>query len=277
MRLPPIRMVTFLALAIGIWPSPIEAQPGFYRFSEGRHAGAIRPGLPEVPGGFTFCRLIYSSNRTEERGLGWSTDYPNADRNLTLRMGELTTATTSLWADGEPGIAALSARDPNLFRCPFLFSSDVGTAAFSAEEVETLREYFAKGGFLWVDDFWGERAWSQWSREIGRVLPDHAVVELPMDHPLFRIVYSVREIPQIPSIQFWRSTGGLTSERGAESAIPTLRAILDESGRILVVMTHNTDIADGWEREMDDDTFFLLFSPDAYALGVNILVWMLTH
>jgi len=84
-------------------------------------------------------------------------------------------------------------------------------------------------------------------------------------------------VPQIPSIQFWRRSGGATSERGAESAEPHLRAIRDEHGRILVLMSHNTDIADGWEREGEDDAFFFAFSGDAYALGINIAMWALTH
>jgi hypothetical protein len=69
----------------------------------------------------------------------------------------------------------------------------------------------------------------------------------------------------------------MTSERGAESAEPHLRAIRDEHGRILVLMSHNTDIADGWEREGEDEDFFFAFSGDAYALGINIAMWVLTH
>jgi hypothetical protein len=56
-----------------------------------------------------------------------------------------------------------------------------------------------------------------------------------------------------------------------------MRAIMDAEGRILVLMTHNTDIADGWEREADDPAFFALFSPPAYAIGINVLVWIMTH
>ena len=68
-----------------------------------------------------------------------------------------------------------------------------------------------------------------------------------------------------------------TSERGRESATPHLRAIFDEQGRALVVMTHNTDIADGWEREGEDDEFFYSFSPDAYALGINVALYSMSH
>ncbi len=72
-----------------------------------------------------------------------------------------------------------------------------------------------------------------------------------MTHPLFDVVYAVPEVPQIPNLGFWERSGGGTSEMGQWSEIPTLRAIVDATGRIMVVMTHNTDIADGWEREGD--------------------------
>lgn len=240
-------------------------------------SGPLRPGLPDQPGGFTFCRLVYQSVRSEQAGYGWSTDYPRGDLNLTLRLSELTTASISGWHDGEVGISAVRATDPELYRCPFLFASDVGTLGFSPAEVDALRSYFLKGGFLWVDDYWGTAAWNQFASEIGRVLPEYPIVDLPLDHALFSIVYTVERIPQIPHMQFWRSSGGQTSERGPDSAEPHLRAILDEHGRILVLMSHNTDIADGWEREADDAAFFALFSPAAYAVGINVLVWMMTH
>jgi hypothetical protein len=64
---------------------------------------------------------------------------------------------------------------------------------------------------------------------------------------------------------------------GPESAVPHLRAIRDRHGRIIVVMTHNTDVSNSWERETDDARYFYQFSIDGYALGVNVLVYALTH
>jgi hypothetical protein len=243
----------------------------------GWRSGPEREGLPETRGGFTFCRLLYTSVRAEPAGHGWNTDYPASDHNFMLRLSQLTTTHVSRWNDGEPGYAVVRATDPAMFECPFLFASDVGTAHFTEDEVVLLRQYLLKGGFLWVDDFWGESAWSFWESSIRRVLPFYEVTDLPPDHPLLASAYDVREVPQIPSIQFWRRSGGMTSERGAESAEPHLRAIRDEHGRILVLMSHNTDIADGWEREGEDEDFFFAFSGDAYALGINIAMWVLTH
>jgi hypothetical protein len=233
------------AITGSLFPGAAEAQ--FFRF--GTTNVNLGDGLPDQPGGFTFCRLAYYSVRSEPSGTGWDTDYPDAERNLSTRLAELTPVTPSRWSHGEPGFAVVSATDPELYRCPFLFTSDAGTMGLDDQEARALRDYLLKGGFFWVDDFWGNAAWNHWAREIGRVLPEYPIVDLPLDHPLFEIVYIVPKLPQIPSIRHWRNSGGGTSERGAESATPHIRAIMDENDRILVLMTHNTDIADGWERE----------------------------
>lgn len=255
--------------------SPGEAQ----RFRGGGGYSTVRvgSGLPDIPGGFTLCRLAYDSYRSDRSGSGWDTDFPNADRNLPTRLGELTPTPVSRWSDGQPGHAIVRPSDPDLFRCPFLYATDVGELGFSPDEADAMRTFFLKGGTFWADDFWGSRAWVDFQREMQRVLPEYAFEEIPQDHPLFRIVYDILRIPQIPSIQHWRQTGGGTSELGADSAIPSMRAIFDEDGRLLVIATHNTDISDGWEREAEDPRFFSLFSPDAYAIGINIAVWQMTH
>jgi hypothetical protein len=243
----------------------------------GWRATPLREGAPEPRGGFTFCRLYYDSVRREPLGQGWRTDYPMSDANFMLRLSQLTTSQVSRWEDGQLAHTVVRASDDALFECPFLFASDVGTAGFSNDEVVRLRQYLLKGGFLWADDFWGERALAHWVAELRRVLPMYDVVELSLDHPIFATVYAVTRVPQIPSIQFWRRSGGETSERGAESAVAMMYAVIDETGRILVLMSHNTDIADGWEREGEDEDFFYSFSGDAYAIGINVALWTLTH
>ena len=156
---------------------------------------------------------------------------------------------------------------------------DVGTIEFGDDEITALRAWFQKGGFLWVDDFWGSQAWAQWESEIGRVLPpaEYPIVDLPLDHPLFRSQFIVTEFPQIPSIQSWRRNQDLTSERGADSEVPAHKAILDRQGNVMLFMTHNTDISDAWEREGEDPRYFYQFSPKGYAVGINVMLYAMTH
>lgn len=233
--------------------------------------------MPEQRTGFTFCRLVYRPVRSEAGGSGWDTDYPLADQNLMIRLPELTSARVTTFDSGEPQHVLVRPTDSVLFQCPFLYGSDAGTLGLSDVDVALLREYLLKGGFLWVDDFWGTRAWNHWVSQIRRVLPEYEIMELPSDHQLFSTFYSVESVPQIPSIQHWRRSGGQTSERGLDSATPTIQAIFDESGNLLVLMSHNTDIADGWEREGEDYDFFHSFSPYGYAVGVNVAIWSMTH
>jgi hypothetical protein len=194
-----------------------------------------------------------------------------------IRLPQLTNTPITRWDDGEVGNAVVRATDPNLFQCPFLFASDIGSAGFDDDEIAQLRTYLQKGGFLWVDDFWGEEAWSHWVSQIQRVLPEYRIQDLNPTHPLFSSFYQLLQVPQIPSIQSWYDTGGRTQERGFEPGDPHMRAIIDDHGRILVLMTHNTDIADGWERETDNEDFFYAFTARAYGVGVNVGVWAMTH
>ena len=224
-----------------------------------------------------FCRLWYNTSRRMDSGLGWSTDYPAADNNFMTRLEELTPTYIERWKNGDPGIAAVRATDPDIFRCPFLFMTDPGSVNFTQAEVEGLRRYLLKGGFLWADDLWGNQAWSYFEREISRILPEYAIEEVTPEHPLFSALYVVEEVPQIPSYQSWSRTGGQTSEFGAETAVPHIRGIFDDAGRLLVLISFNTDIADGWEREGDVPFFFYTFSPPAYGLGINILIWAMSH
>ena len=235
------------------------------------------PGANSFDGYFNFCRGMYYSNRREQGGQGWWTDYPAADVNVSIRLSELTKTRVSRTGDNQPNHLVVRLTDDELFRCPFIEMEDVGTAQFSDEEVQRLRDYLLKGGFLWVDDFWGDYAWDNWVGEIQRILPEYNIVDLPLDHQLFSVFYQVPTIPQIPAISFWRRSGGGTSERASESATPHIRAIFDQKGRILVLMSHNTDIADGWEREAEDEDFFYAFTGKGYGVGINVVLWALSH
>jgi len=268
--------VTALLLAVAaVAPAAAQWGDGWYR----------RPPRWATPadlqrGAFTFCRLYYTSVRSEALGHGWNTDYPNSDINFMLRLSQLTRVHVNQDGNGDPNHVVVRATDDELFSCPFVFMSDVGTTGFDAAEADRLRDYLLAGGFLYVDDFWGNEAWEHWSREIGKVLPaaEYPIVDIPLDHELFRSLYNVGEVPQIPSIQHWYWSGGTTSERGWESETPHCRGIFDPDGRLMVVMTHNTDIADGWEREGEDEEFFARFSvPKAYPMGINIVLYALTH
>lgn len=233
----------------------------------------------DFDGSFMYCRGFYTAATREPGGQGWSTDYPGADNNFSVRLAELSRVQVKLNADRIPNYGVVSLTDPLLFRCPILFMEDVGTVEFSEAEVLALRSYFLKGGFLWVDDFWGSFAWDRWAQQIGRVLPsgEYPIIDVPLTHPIMHTLYDVREYLQVPSIQFWYGNSGTTSERGYDSAQVHYRGIEDRGGHLMVFMTHNTDVSDTWEREGENREYFDLFSPRGYAIGVNTVLYAMTH
>jgi len=257
----------------------VYARAQQWGFREGRFPPRFAPSvMPD--GAFTLCRVMYERARIEDMGVGWATDYPYAEINLLTRLSELTRTTISRDDRGQPNTWVVRLTDNALFNCPIVLVSDAGTVGFTPPEGARLREYLLKGGFLWADDFWGTAAWAHWEAQIGRVLSraEYPIVDVPPGDPIFRSQFQVAEMPQITNIQFWRSVGGRsTSERGSDSAEKHFRVIRDGRGRIMVVMTHNTDIADSWEREGEDPGFFRQFSPGGYAFGINVILHATTH
>ena len=258
-----------LAMAV-LAAAAAEAQRrGFY---------GIRVATAEsFDGRFNFCRVAFRSGFMGDGG-SWGVDYPQADINFSTRLAELTLTRISTTPSGAPNHVVLQLTDPLLFQCPFIMMTEVGSATLTEPEVIALRAYLQKGGFLWADDFWGSYAWDFWAGQLKRVLPpsEYPVIDLTPEHPLFRTQFEIRQMPQISSINFWRGTGG-TSERGQDSAVPHARAIVDARGNVMVLMTHNTDIGDSWEREAEDPEYFYNFSVPGYSLGINALLYALTH
>ena len=234
---------------------------------------------------FTFARVRYSSQNP--RGWGrsgggdWSTDAPDSDINFSFRLQQL----TSLRTDPDGRIVELT--DPVLFDFPWIYIVEPGMLDFSEEEVDALRKYLLNGGFLMVDDFWGDAQWQNFYDQIKRVFPEREPEELPMDHPIFSCVFNLGRMTknelQIPNIgDGMRSefNGGITWERrwGESARDVHIKAIFDDKRRMMAVICHNTDNGDGWEREGISRFYFHEFSEKkAYPLGINIVFYAMTH
>jgi Domain of unknown function (DUF4159) len=217
---------------------------------------------------FTFVRVRYSSYGGWGGGK-WAVDFPDSDLNFSYRLHELTAL------DVDPHGKILELTDPALFDYPFLYLIEPGDLVFHDEEVTALRRYLLNGGFLMVDDFWGEAEWANFYREIKRVFPDREPLELPLEHDIFHIVYDLKKKPQIPSIGAWRN--GQTTERW-DAPEAHYRGIFDDKGRMMAIICHNTDLGDGWEREGEDHGYFKEMSERwAYPLGINIVTYAMTH
>jgi hypothetical protein len=234
-------------------------------------------------GGFNFCRLMFTSDHREKQG--WSTDYPGADINFSIRLSELTKTTVTMrddLAEGlEPDAVVVRITDDALFKCPFVLMEDAGTVRFSDIEVKRLQDYLLKGGFVLASDYHGSWAQQQFDEEIARVLPRgrYPIVELtpPSNHQVWHTMFNVDRLPQMASISTWRRTGDIIERWNEDGSPPDARGIADEQGRLMVLMVHNTDLPDPWEREGEDKDYFFRFSPDAYAVGINIILYVMSH
>jgi hypothetical protein len=227
---------------------------------------------------FIFCRIRYSSYQGFNGMERWRIDYPESDIHFSWRISQLTTLKVPKDENGEYKHAVVRLTDKELFNYPFIYMLEVGYLIFDESEVENLRKYLDRGGFLMVDDFWGEREWQNWESQISRVFDpiEYPIVELELDHPIFNCVFEIKEKPQVPAPQHWLNWGRTYEREDAKEV--HYRGIYDKEGRLMVVMCHNTDLGDGWEREgINKEYFEELSVKKAYPMGINIVVYALTH
>lgn len=228
---------------------------------------------------FSFNRVEYLSFDDYGRfGEKWSIDHPDAEWNLAFRLTEM----TSMKVDPKGRIVRLTERD--LMGSPFIYIIEPGGMQLRESEVNALRTYLLNGGFLMVDDFWGDYQWNNFEREIKRVFPNRPIQDVPITHEIFNaaIQMKLQEAPQIPNVQQGVESQwtGVTWEprNGPGAEEPHYRAILDDRERIMVFICHNTDLGDGWEREGESEYYFREFSEKkAFPLGINILFYAMTH
>jgi len=170
-----------------------------------------------------------------------------------------------------------------LFDHPFIYIIEPGSLQFDDNEVTALRRYLLNGGFLLIDDFWGQDALDNMTYELKRVLPEnkHTPQELPVEHPIFNKPLPIGRKPQLPNYRTGEQsqyTGITWEDHGPNSREPHYLAIFDDKGRIMVLMCHNTDTGDGWEREGVYHYYFKEFSEKyAYPLAINILFYTMTN
>ena len=220
---------------------------------------------------FTFVRLKYEASG-DRRSVQWMTDYPDADINLSKRLQELTSLKVNL--NG----TVLSAEDLQLKDHPFCYLSGNGLWSLNDIQINALRSYLSAGGFLMIDDVWGEEEINHTKGNVANLFPDRQIVDLPLSHPLFHGAYEILEKPQVPSI-FIALQGkdrGITWERD-DAKDSQYMAVKNDAGRIMILLCLNTDLADGWERFDDDVWYGQEFSEKrAIPMGINAIFYALT-
>jgi hypothetical protein len=222
---------------------------------------------------WTFARVRYESwnmprtRFTAPEDEPWFIDAPAAEQNLSRRLRTVTSIQVN-----DPVV--ITIEDPNLWQYPWLYLVEPGTLRFKDAEVPILREFLLRGGTLTFDDFHGPVEWANMEREIKRVFPDREIVDLEPSHPIFRCFYQIDGYPQIPGLGSFLL--GRTWEKGGYVA--KLSAIEDDNGRAMVLINWNTDMGDGWEwSNAAEWPGYVKFTSQAYRMGINAVIYSLTH
>ena len=240
-----------------------------------------RPQLQQQESGasfgeYTFVRTIYDSpargyGRRSYYGYGggtWTTDYPEADNNFIVGLRE--------WAGTNLKIAprpeALEIMDDRIFDYPILYVVEPGFMELSDEQALRLREYSARGGFIFFDDFWGVYEWENIETQLHKVWPDYKPKDLPLNHPIFHSYLDVEEVVQVPNV--YNAMRGETSEKGG--IVPHYMGVEDKNGRVISFIAFNCDLGDAWEW-INDSRYPVKYGLPAYKVGINVVIYAMSH
>jgi hypothetical protein len=231
----------------------------------------------DAPAEFVIARLMFPSNGIgpgswsgadwRQGGTSWAVDYPRADR----RLAEILRRLTRIDVRSVEQPVNLDDGD-DVYHWPFLMAGLPGSWDLTDEQAAKLRDYLLRGGFLLCDSFFGTREWAGFIRGMNRVFPDRPIIDLPDDHPVFRVVYDITEKHQIANWQALRRGTGYR----ADGAIPHWRGIEDDRGRLMVLIAFNNDIGDSWQRA-DEPDYPAEDVNLGIRLGVNVAVYAMTH
>lgn len=260
--LPGTAAAGLLVLAVSAWLAPR---------ADGQDA--VQPDARFAGLQWTFARVRYESwavprtRFTVPEDEPWFIDAPASEQNLSRRLRTITSIQVN-----DPVV--VSIEDPELWSYPWLYLVEPGMLRLKESELPILREFLLRGGTLTLDDFHGPVEWAHMESEMRRVFPDRKIKDLPLSHPIFRCFYQVDSYPQIPGLgSFFQ---GRTWEKGGYQA--KLSAIEDDSGRAMVLINWNTDMGDGWEwSNAAEYPGYVKFTSQAYRMGINQVIYSLTH
>jgi len=208
---------------------------------------------------FVFTRIRYGASLGRFYGGGWEHDYPTAERNFAAILDYITNMRVRM-----DGSNILDLDDPRIFENPVIYMSEPGYWTTNDVEAKNLRAYLMKGGLLIFDDFEGDGHWRNMVAQMRRALPDHRFIRLDVTHPVFQSFFNIKhlEVPH-PTVNVPPSFWAMFDNN-------------DPSGRMLALANWNNDLGDYWEWSAEglygsDPT------NDAYRLGVNYIVYAMTH
>jgi hypothetical protein len=274
---------SLLALALGLLAvhAALYAQRAF-RVYDSFEFDADVDELPvdyDAPAEFVIARLMYPSTVRFGRfgggdwthgGTSWAVDYPRGDRTLARLLRRLTR------------INVRSVEQPvnlddgdDVYHWPFLMVGLAGYWDLTDAQVAKLRDYLLRGGFLFCDSFFGSDSWVGFEQGMRRIFPDRTLVDLTDDHPVFHSVYDLPNMTKTQIPNMYALAGRGVGYLG-DGAIPQWRGILDDNGRLMVLIAFNNDVADSWQWA-DSPRYPAESANLGIRIGVNVVMYAMTH
>jgi hypothetical protein len=215
---------------------------------------------------FAFGRLRYRSPRDSWSPYArWAIDCNKSDRQFLIGLRRLSRV------DAQSIEEIVDIESDEIFDQPWMFGVAIGDWVLTDAHALRLRKYFERGGFMMTDDFHNDREWEEFMIGVKKIFPNAEWIEIPNDHPIFHMNYNLESRVQIPGQNVVHGPG---YERGG--VVPHWRAILDSKGRIMIAACHNMDVGDAWEFA-DDPDYPERYSSEAYRLGINYVLYAMTH
>jgi hypothetical protein len=221
----------------------------------------------EYDGRLTFVRLRWTTGTFAAlpRGSGvnfWLHEFPGAEQNLMAMVNDLT-----LIDARRDRSLNLALDDPQLFRYPIAMMWEPGFWVMTDRQAERLREYMQKGGFLIFNDFELEQ-WDNFHAQSRRIVPGARWQRLDKSHPIFNAFFRVVD-PEFPHPAAHHLYGLPAQYFG-------LYEDNDPGRRLMAIANYNTNLAEYWQ--MAGSGFFPIDpSNEAFKLGINYLIYALTH
>jgi len=229
-------------------------------------AGSAADVAPtRAPREFHFLRMMYVDNGVRGFGRGWwQQDYPDAEEHFMANVTRLTRINA-----GESWVLPLT--DDRLFEHPWLYATQTGYWELSDQEIDRLREYLLRGGFLMCDDFWYEDEWAVFADTMHRLFPDRPMEELHGDDAVLHVVFSINEATQIPGLRHLAGRGQVQ-----QLPPPQWFGIYDDNRRLMVGINYNQDVGDSWEHA-DTPEYPEPMTAQGYRFGINYIIYAMTH
>jgi hypothetical protein len=251
-----VRRCLLVSLVVACTAAAAAAQ-----FGPGRR---IETSNPAYDGRFAFVRLRWTSDlgglRRGGFGAAWNHDWPRAERHLSLILRELTVLDLETEAT-----RLLTLDDTELFNYPIAFMWEPGFWNLTDREAESFRAWLLKGGFAVFEDFDGPQQWDHFEAQMRRVLPDGRWIRLANTHPIFNSFFQIKAIDAIVHPMY-----------GLRPSYYGLFEGNDLSKRLMAVANFDNDVPEYWEWS-GEGLYPFDASNEAYKLGVNYVIYGLTH